>query len=359
MVPSILNEPLRSIGNCDLLEKIADTGLGEVYKGQDRVTGAIVAVKIMPPFRADNQLAFQRFARECRILSALNDPHIIRALDFGIDGSRSYLVMEFAEGESLGQRLAREGRLAEAEAIRLIAEVAGALGRAHSKGLVHRNVKPDKILITADGKTKLTDLGLIREIETQHDLTRAGTVLGTLNFMAPEQLYNANKATRQCDIYSLAATLYMVVTGKVPFEGCNPADMWARKLRNDLSPARTLVPALSERIDRAIRRAMSTEPGQRPVDCAAFVQDLTGEGALKTDPGSFVSDQPPSKPIPLQVLGPNASSSECTAAPTTVKPPAPPEKGVGHGEGYRWAMLLAVFGVVVAGFLSGLFLFVW
>src|SRR5438552_1849940 len=143
------NETLRSIGNCDLLEKLGNRGMGTVYKGRSRATGEIVAVKVMPPFQAGKELAFQRFARECRILSALNDPRIVRAIDFGIDGPNPFLIMEFVEGESLGQRLARVGKLPEGEAIHLIGEVAGALDRAHRQGLVHRNVKPDKILITA------------------------------------------------------------------------------------------------------------------------------------------------------------------------------------------------------------------
>ncbi len=106
-------ETLLSIGNCDLFEKIADKHMGAVYKGRSRATGEIVAVKVMPPFEVGKELAFQRFARECRILSALNDPRIVRALDFGIDGPNPYLVMEFVAGESLGQRIARRGRLPE------------------------------------------------------------------------------------------------------------------------------------------------------------------------------------------------------------------------------------------------------
>src|SRR5437867_3412813 len=143
-------DTLRSIGNCDLVEKIADRGMAVVYKGRDRSTGQVVAVKVLPPFQAGKH-AYHRFARECRILSALNDPHIVRALDFGLEANSPYLVMEFVEGESLGERLAREGSLPEAEAVRLLVQVAGALGRAHQRGLVHRNVKPDNILITHDG----------------------------------------------------------------------------------------------------------------------------------------------------------------------------------------------------------------
>jgi serine/threonine protein kinase len=352
-------ETLTSIGNCDLLDKISDKALGAVYKARNRATGEIVAVKVMPPFQAGKQLAFQRFARECRILSALNNPHIVRAIDFGIDGPNPFLVMEFVEGESLGQRLAREGKLAEAVAIRLISDVADALGRAHSQGLVHRNVKPDKILISADGITKLTDMGLVRQVEAQEGLTRAGTIVGTPNFMAPEQLCNASKATPHCDIYSLAATLYMAVTGVLPFGECSLADMWVRKLRNDLPPAKTLVPELSERIDRAIHRAMSTEPNHRPATCAEFVKDLTS-GKRETQRVSVkpVEDrpQPAPAPVPDEHRSDEDSSVGKSVTPT-VAHVTPADQDIRDGAGVSWLTSVAIILVVVAGFLSGLSLF--
>jgi eukaryotic-like serine/threonine-protein kinase len=359
MVLNAQKETLLSIGNCDLFEKIGDKGMGAVYKGRNRTTGEVVAVKVMPPFQAAKELAFQRFARECRILSALNDPRIVRALDFGMDGSNPYLVMEFVEGESLGRRIARAGRLPEAEAIHLIGEVASALDRAHSQGLVHRNVKPGKILITADGKIKLADLSLVRQVETQQGLTRAGTILGTPNFMAPEQLCNASKATRHCDIYSLAATLYMAVTGEVPFGECNLAEMWARKLRNDLPPPKKLVPALGDGIDRAIRRAMSTEPEHRHANCGEFVEDLTGGGECEAQPDSVVlaSAQPLPELVPLPVRRSDANSSEGIDTPMAINMPASTDQYESNGADFSLLISLAVTLVVVAGFLSGLFLF--
>jgi len=266
-------DTLRTIGNYQLLEQVTASGLGAVYKGRDRATGEVVVAKVMPPFQVGER-AFHRFARECRILSALNDPHIVRALDFGLEGDSPYLVMEFVEGESLGQRLARQGRLPEAEAVGLIVQVAEALGRAHGRGLVHRNVKPDNILISADGQAKLTNLGLVKEVGSQPVVTRPGTFVGTPNFMAPEQFRNAGTATALCDVYSLGATLYMAITGELPFGQCKVEEIWARKVRNDLPAPKELVPALSERTDRAIRRAMSPEPGHRPATCGAFVEYL-------------------------------------------------------------------------------------
>lgn len=352
---------LRSIGNWDLFEKIADSGMGTVYKARSHVNGEVGAVKVLPPFRAGKEQAYQRFARECRILSALNDPHIIRALDFGIEGSEPYLVMEFVEGESLGERVAREGSIPEAEAVRLITQVAGALGRAHSRGLVHRNVKPDSILIGADGEAKLTDLGLVKEVEAPAGLTRDGTSLGTPNFMAPEQLRNASKATRSCDIYSLAATLYMAVTGQPPFAGCHLVEMWEKKLKSDLIPPKKLIPTLSERTDRAICRAMSAQPDLRPASCDEFVENLNvgsehegvlGNAEIKKDPSAPEIVQLPVPPAPARNREPvrdSARNETRTNSQPAMVPPA--EKSDDAGSDWVWLVAIAL----VVAFMSGLF----
>src|SRR5207248_1264532 len=205
--------------------------------------------------------------------SRLDHPNIVRALDYGEWGSSPYLVMEFVEGESLGQRLERDGRLSEAEAIRILAQVAQGLHRAHKQNLVHRDVKPDNILVRSDGVAKLADLGLVKESESDLNLTKTGRGLGTPHFMAPEQFRNAKNADTRCDIYSLGATLYQMVTGQLPFRSTGPLDAWMKKINNELTPPRKLVPTLSERIDWAILRAMSADPGRRPGSCREFVED--------------------------------------------------------------------------------------
>jgi serine/threonine protein kinase len=189
--------------------------------------------------------------------------------------------MEYVEGESLGQRIEREGRVPEAEAIRIIAQVAQGLHKAHKQGMVHRDVKPDNILISPQGVAKIADMGLVKEAETDLNLTRTGRGLGTPHFMAPEQFRNAKNADARCDIYSLAATLYMAVTGELPFRSCSPLDAWMKKVHNELPPPRQVAPDVSERVDWAIRRAMSADPEQRPASCREFVEDLTGRSTKK------------------------------------------------------------------------------
>jgi serine/threonine protein kinase len=271
----------KSVGDYDLLEKIAEGGMGAIYRGRHRESGAIVAIKVMAPHLTKNPLLLKRFEQEFRAASRLDHPNIVRALDYSDNGNRPYLVMEFVEGESLGQKLEREGRMSEAEAIRLIAQVAQGLHRAHKQNLVHRDVKPDNILVTADGIAKLADLGLVKETETDLNLTRTGRGLGTPHFMAPEQFRNAKNADVRCDVYSLGATLYQMVTGELPFRSNGPLDAWMKKIQNDLVPPRQIVPELSERVDRAIRRAMSADPEKRPASCREFIEELTGKSTRR------------------------------------------------------------------------------
>jgi serine/threonine protein kinase len=272
---------MQVLGKYELIAEIAKGGMGSIYRARDRESGAIVAVKIMPPHMAANEVLLKRFEQEFKAARRLEHPNIVRALDFSDDRSSPYLVMEFVEGESLGQKLEREGRMPEADAIRIIAQVAQGLHRAHKQGMVHRDVKPDNVLIRIDGVAKLADLGLVKETETDLNLTKTGRGLGTPHFMAPEQFRNAKGADIRCDIYSLGATLYQMVTGELPFKSSGPLDAWMKKIQNDLTPPKDLVPTLSERVNWAILRAMSADPEQRPASCREFVEDLTGHSTRR------------------------------------------------------------------------------
>jgi serine/threonine protein kinase len=278
---------LMRVSSYDLIEEIAEGGMGTVYKGRHRETGQFVAIKIVPEGMANNQTLLKRFEKEFKAASNLDHPNVVRALEFGVLGGRPYLVMEFVDGESLGQRIERDGRIPENEAIQYIALAAQGLHHAHKNGMVHRDVKPDNIMVTKDGQVKLADLGLVKEADNDVNLTRTGRGLGTPHFMAPEQFRNAKNADVKCDIYSLGATLYQMVTGELPFRSLGPLDAWMKKINNELTPPRQIVPALSERIDWAILRAMSADPEKRPDSCREFVEDLTGQSTRKAaSPGA-------------------------------------------------------------------------
>jgi eukaryotic-like serine/threonine-protein kinase len=275
----------KTFGDYDVISQIAEGGMGTVYKARHRLSGILVAIKVLSPQMSKNLVLRRRLEQEYNAARTLDHPNIVAALAFSNEGAAPYLVMEYVDGQSLGERIEKAGALEEHEAINIITQVAHGLLKAHRQGLVHRDVKPDNILVTKDGVAKLTDLGLVKELEADLNLTRTGRGLGTPHFMSPEQFRNAKNADARCDIYSLGATLYQMVTGELPFKGCGPVDCWMKKLNNDLAPPRDLVPILSDRIDWAIRRAMSSDPQQRPASCQEFIEDLTGKGTRKLTDG--------------------------------------------------------------------------
>jgi serine/threonine protein kinase len=277
-MPSPCREPVgKVVGDYEILEEIAEGGMAVVYRGRQRTTGEPVAIKIVKPEVAANPVLVERFKQEFRAAQRLVHPHIVRALDYGTGDDLPFMVMEYVDGLSLGERIERHGRLPEEEAVRLICEVADALHLAHQNQIIHRDVKPDNILVDPDGRAKLTDLGLAKCKASDLDLTQPFKGLGTPNFMAPEQFGDAKHAGVRCDIYSLGATLHQMVTGEFPFNARSSLNILKKKLKNDLTPPRKLVPRLSERVDVAIRRAVRAEPEQRYGSCPEFIAALTEE----------------------------------------------------------------------------------
>ena len=276
-MPPLDSKPLiQQIGNYDILAKIAEGGMGAVYKARSRLNGEVVAIKVLPAATARNPVLLKRFEQEFAAAHQISHPNVVKAIEYCGAGPTPFLVMEFVEGESIGQKIEREGAMPEEVAIRLLAQVCQGLHRAHKHHLIHRDVKPDNIMLTVDGIAKLTDLGLVKDADNDNNLTRTGRGLGTPHFMAPEQFRNAKNADIRCDIYSLGATLYMMLTGEVPFGKVGPLDCWMKKIRNDYIPPRELNPQISDRVDWAIRRSMSGDADQRPNSCREFIEDLTG-----------------------------------------------------------------------------------
>jgi serine/threonine protein kinase len=281
------------LGIYEVVSKIAEGGMGTVYKAKNRNTGEIVAIKVIAPTTAKNPVLLQRFEREFVAAKVLDHPNVVKAIDYCSALPNPFIVMEFVDGLSIGQRIEQKGAYPEAEAVRLIKQVCDGLQGAHKQGLVHRDVKPDNILVTREGVAKLTDMGLVKDLEGDLNLTRTGRGLGTPHYMAPEQFRNAKSVDVRGDIYSLGATLYAMVTGVIPFGNASPLDCWMKKIRNEFASPRELNPAVSERVDWAIRRAMSAEPSQRPSSCREFVEDLTGQGQSRTTPTATAPPPPP------------------------------------------------------------------
>jgi serine/threonine protein kinase len=275
---AVTTKALERVGDYDLVVKIGAGAAGAVYKGRHRSTGQLVAVKIVNQDVLNDPVLLKRFEREFSITQRLDHPNVVRSFACDLNADPPYLVMEFIEGESLGDIIGRRGALPEVEAIALITQVAGALQEAHGHGIYHRDVKPDNILVAADGKAKLTDLGIAKDLQTECGLTNAGRGLGTPHFMAPEQLANAKNVDGRCDVYALGATLYMMVTGVIPFFSKGPLlTVFKKKAWNQYTPPRELVSTLSDRVVEVINRAMNAEIAGRHPSCADFITHLTGK----------------------------------------------------------------------------------
>jgi serine/threonine protein kinase len=279
----------RTIGKYRIVGLLGAGGSCRVYKGHNEKTGEFVAIKVLQADLANNPVQIKRFELEFGVTRLIDHPHLARVLQFGRTEGKPYIVMEFIDGRTLGERIRREGALAEAEAVRIISQVGAALEAAHKRKIIHRDVKPDNVLLTADGQAKLTDLGLAKDEEADHDLTRPLRGLGTPNFIAPEQFTDAKHADVRCDIYSLTATLYMAVTGQAPFQARGNLSIWKKKLANEVIPPRQIVPTLSEQIDQFICRGLSAAPDARPATCRQFLKELE----RVTAPSEMVPDSVP------------------------------------------------------------------
>lgn len=269
------SESVRSIGPYEVLETLARGKMATVFLARHRENDEVVAIKAVFPPHSNDEILLKRFEQEYRASTLLRHPNIVRALDFGKDDTITYLVLEFVDAPTLADHVKTDGPMPEAKAVRAIVQVAEGLHFAHKNGIVHRDVSPANILLTAKGQAKLSDLGLIKDLETDLGLTRQNMGMGTPCFMAPEQFRNAKHAGVRCDIYSLGATLYLAVTGQLPFRERGVAAILQKKLANDVTPPRKLVPHLSERLERAILRAIRSDPDVRPRSCLEFIEVLT------------------------------------------------------------------------------------
>jgi serine/threonine-protein kinase len=215
----------------ELRELMARGATAEVWRGHDLQLGRAVAVKLLHPHLLPDRLSRRRLAAEARAVAALSHPSIVRVYDVELAAERPAIVLELVEGGTLAQRLAAEGRLPAREAARIGAELAEALYHAHQRGIVHRDIKPANVLLDAAGRAKLADFGIARLLgEAAERMTMTGTVMGTLRYMAPEQLAGDRVGPR-ADLFSLAVVLYEALAGRPPFPGATPLGLAEEQAR--------------------------------------------------------------------------------------------------------------------------------
>ncbi|MCW8133553.1 MAG: serine/threonine protein kinase [Planctomycetota bacterium] len=270
------------IGNFDIIEKLGQGAMGAVYKARQISLDRMVALKILPPEIAADEQFIERFKREAQTSAKLNHPNIVQGIDVGRDEATQlwYFAMEFIDGASLQKILNQEKTLPEERVLEISLDVARALECAERAGIVHRDIKPDNILVGKDGAVKLADLGLAKRASGEGEnaaLTQAGKAVGTPFYMSPEQIRGENdQIDIRTDIYALGATMFHLLTGKTPYQGNNAAVIMTQHLTAKLPLAHHANPDVSEPTSRLIASMMAREKEKRPETAAALVEKMEG-----------------------------------------------------------------------------------
>jgi eukaryotic-like serine/threonine-protein kinase len=251
-----------SLGPYTITDWIGQGGMGQVFKAVHTVMGRECAIKVLPLNKSTPE-AIDNFRREIRTQAQLDHPHLVRAYDAGHDGNVHYLVTEYVPGTDLRQLVRRQGALTMQQAANVIVQAARGLEHAHQRGLIHRDVKPGNILVTPQGIAKVSDLGLSGFMHEADEDPRAGKIVGTADYLSPEQIHSPLEVTSVSDIYSLGCTLYYAVSGKVPFPGGTTKDKARRHLEETPWHPRRFNSEVSEEFVEIIADMMEKEPQNR------------------------------------------------------------------------------------------------
>ena len=304
-------------GRYRLIRVLGEGGMARVHEAEDTRLGRRVAVKILlSQFTADPDF-LRRFEQEARLAASISHPNVVGIYDVGQDGSRQYIVMELVDGQTLKDAIRAGAPLAVPEAIRIAVEVCAALAVAHARGLVHRDIKPQNILLTTDGQVKVADFGIARRTASTN-LTQTGTVLGSVHYLSPEQA-RGQEAGPRSDLYSLGVTLFEMLTGRLPFDADNPVAVAMQHVQNAPPMPRQFNRAIPPSVEAIVLRLLAKNPDERFADANAVIAAL--RGVLNQATGSTRVNRPtPPPPAPGQTTQRVAPRQQ--PAGTRVMPPA-------------------------------------
>jgi serine/threonine protein kinase len=277
-----MSGPIKKLSRYELHEKIGEGGFGSVYRASDPKWGKLVAIKVLHANLAENSRIIDRFVREARTTFSLHHPHIIAVMDLGDEDGRYFLVMDYVEGGTLLKLMRERGVLPLPEVIRLLEPVAEALDYAHSQNVIHRDVKPSNILIDGKGQVFLSDFGLVKLLDEEDSSTTATALLGTYEYMAPEQV-TGKTLSAATDLYALGVIAYQMVTGQVPFGG-TPFEVQEGHVRHEPPDPKKLV-MMPDAEAGVILKMLAKDPAGRYASGREFI------GALKNASQQFNQDE--------------------------------------------------------------------
>lgn len=324
-------EPMpERMGNFRIIRKLGQGGMGAVYLAHQENLDRQVALKVMAPAVAQRPGFVERFYREARAMAKLDHPNVVRGFDVGEANGQHYVAMELIDGKSMQDWLNQLKQLDVGDAIHVTIKAADALQHAHDMGLIHRDIKPDNMLVTSKGVVKVSDLGLAKQVDEDNSMTQSGTGLGTPYYMPPEQARNAKHVDHRSDIYALGSTLYHFVTGRYPFTGESTLELILAKEKGTFTPANRINKNVPERLALMIDKCLAKDPKHRYQSCNDLIRDLESLGLAAAtlsfipNAGSNAAAQlnPKSRPVGAPSAAVTSAPAVRTAAATGAAAPA-------------------------------------
>ncbi len=336
-------------------------GMARVHQGLDRQLGRQVAIKVLaPPFDRDRDFV-ERFRREARAAAGLSHPNVVAVFDSGSDDGTHFIVTELVEGETLADRLRRDGPMPPADAVAVAVDIARALAAAHARGLIHRDIKPGNVMLLPDGRVKVVDFGIARAAGSD-TLTHTGVVLGSTAYLSPEQA-GGQPVDERADLYSLGCVLYEMLTGQVPFSADTPIATMYQHVNEDAPPPSTIAPVQPE-LEDVVLRCLEKDPKRRfasaaeledallaiPLAQGGDTMRLETSGAAETQPVATVgavgavvdADGARTEPVPSAAGGGGGGLSSGRTGPSHARPRPTPQ---GHRP---WLVAALVVALLVA-----------
>ena len=261
----------------EILERIGGGGMADVYKAHDKILDRVVAVKILHAQLAGDKEFLEKFQMEAQGAARLSHPNIVNIYDVGVEDGMHYIVMEYVDGETLKDKITREGHLSIPESLKIAKEIAEALSHAHKNNLVHCDVKPHNILVMQDGRVKVADFGIARAV-TSTTMTYNGNVVGSVHYFSPEQA-KGTKITPKSDVYSLGVVLYEMLTGHLPFTGETTVSVALKHLQDQPRSIRSIDAQIPAVVEAIVFKAMSKDPNDRP-DASGLAEDIASTERL-------------------------------------------------------------------------------